>query len=480
MAESGREQIDALFKCANDAAKVIEEHAKAGDFICAISHLDADGIAAAGIVGQLLTRLEAHFRLQIAKQIDETLIEELAKEDARLYIFTDLGSGYLDQMGNYFTKSDVVTLDHHQPVGKVFSRLSHVNPHLQGFDGASEISGAGVAYLTARGLNEKNVDLAVLAVIGALGDMQDRNKQRALQGLNDLIVKDAVSADYLKVETDLILYGRETRPISQALSHTTNPFIPGLSGEEDRCLGFLVNLGIDLKSDDRWRTLTDLTTDEKQKLFSELVKYLISKEASSDIALSLVGAVYTLTNEDRGTPLRDAREYASLLNACGRMGKGGLGVSICMGDRGKAFEEAQGVLSEYRKTLAKYMDWLAGPPRRIQETEVLYVIRGEGVIDEKLLGAVSSMLTGLFKPDKPIIAFTTTEKGDIKVSARGTDLLIARGLNLGLILQRAAEEVSGKGGGHNIAAGAQIPKDHLEDFLKYVSMLVREVVARES
>ena len=275
MAESGRERVDTIFKYANDAARVIEEHAKAGDLICAMSHLDTDGIAAAGIVGQLLTRLEAHFRLRIAKQIDETLIEELAKEEAQLYIFTDFGSGYLDLMEKHFTKGDVVVLDHHQPVEKSFPRLIHVNPHLQGFDGANEISGAGVAYLTAKGLNETNADLAVLAVIGALGDLQDRNKKHALHGLNDSIVKDAVSADYLKVETDLILYGRETRPICQALSHTTNPFIPGLSGEEDKCLGFLVNLGIDLKRDDRWRTLTDLTTDEKQKLFSELVKCFV-------------------------------------------------------------------------------------------------------------------------------------------------------------------------------------------------------------
>lgn len=480
MAESGGKQVDALLKCANDAAKVIEEHAKAGNIIFATSHLDADGIAAAGIVGQMLTRLEAHFRLRIAKQIDETLIEELAKEEAQLYIFTDFGSGYLGLMEKHFTKGDVITLDHHQPVGESFPRLIHVNPHLQGFDGASEISGAGVAYLAAKSLDEKNVDLAVLAVIGALGDMQDRNKKRELQGLNDFIVKDAVSADYLKVENDLILYGRETRPIYQALSHTTNPFIPGLSGEEDRCLGFLVNLGIDLKHDGRWRTLTDLTTDEKQKLFSELVKYLVSKRTSSDIALSLLGAVYTLTHEERWIPLRDAREYASLLNACGRMGKGGLGVSVCMGDRGKALAEAQGVLGEYRRTLAQYMDWLEGPPSRIQETEFIYVISGEGVIDEKILGAVSSILTGLFRSDKPIVAFTNTEEGAIKVSARATDLLVARGLNLGLILKRAAEEVSGKGGGHNIAAGAQIPKDHLEDFLRHVSMSVKEVVAHES
>jgi RecJ-like exonuclease len=61
----------------------------------------------------------------------------------------------------------------------------------------------------------------------------------------------------------IIFYGRETRPVHKAIAYTTSPFIPGLSGEEDECLGFLVNLGIRLKENDRWRSISDLSAEEK-------------------------------------------------------------------------------------------------------------------------------------------------------------------------------------------------------------------------
>jgi len=470
----------ALMEDVGEAGKVIIQHANAGNLILAASHIDADGIAAAGIIGKSLFRLGAYFHIKILKQIDENLLKELSEEEAPLYILTDLGSGYLDIMKNSFPRSDVVVLDHHQTVGEPFPKLTQVNPHLQGFNGASEISGAGVAYLVAKNINEENIDLSPLAIVGALGDLQDKNKKRELHGLNEIIVKDATSSGHLKTESDLIFYGRETRPIHLALSHTTNPFIPGLSGEEDKCLGFLINIGISLKKNEKWRTLTDLSTDEKQKIFSELTAHMIAKGLSSDAALSLIGEVYTLTDEDRWTPLRDGREYASVLNSCGRMDKGGLGVSICMGSRGPTMDEAQGILAEYRRTLAQYMELLTGTPDRIKEMEAIYVVRGEGLIDEKMLGSVSSILTttGLFKSEKPVIAFTMGDDGEIKFSARETQTLVNQGINLGSIMQKTAEKFSGRGGGHDVAAGAQVPKGHEIEFLNQVNSTVKEQMRR--
>ena len=47
-----------------------------------------------------------------------------------------------------------------------------------GLDGATDVSGSGVAYFVAKAMNQKNVDLAPVALVGALGDMQDRYDQR--------------------------------------------------------------------------------------------------------------------------------------------------------------------------------------------------------------------------------------------------------------------------------------------------------------
>jgi RecJ-like exonuclease len=349
-----------------------------------------------------------------------------------------------------------------------------VNPHTHGIDGSRAISGAGVAYLTAKSMDASNVDLAALAVVGALGDMQDKNQRRELNQINYSIVKDAVDSGYMQAETDLILYGRETRPLHKALSYTTNPYIQGLSGEEDKCLGFLVNLGIDLKIKDHWRTINDLSVDEKQKIFSEIAKFLSSKKFSSSVALSLIGMVYTLVKEDRWTPLRDAREYSSLLNACGRMSKSGLGVSIGIGSRGNVLDEAQDILTKYRRKLSECMNWLTTTPRATEELMNIYVIRGTGVIDDLMLSTIASILTtsDFFSKSKPIIALTSTENGMIKVSGRIPTSIVDRGLNLGTILHDASIKFNGVGGGHDVAAGAQLLQGFEDDFIKTVDQLV--------
>jgi len=472
MRNSQTPMADKFFDNVKKAAKTIRENVEKGAFIQVISHLDADGLVSAGVIGKMLLRLDAEFRIQVVKQIDESLVEELSSESP-LTIFSDLGSGYLDLLKEKLSDR-VIILDHHQPIKVPAKNFVHVNPHLQGFDGSKEISGAGVAYLTAKAVDKSNVDLACTAVVGALGDLQDIDKKRKLFGLNDIIVNDAVEAGYLKVDSDMIFYGRETRPIHKALAYTTNPFMPGLSGEEDKCLGFLLNLGVKIKRNDRWITLSDLSVKEKQKLFSGIVKFLATKGFLSDPSLNLVGAVYTLTNEDRWTPLRDAREFSSLLNACGRMDKAGLGVSICMGARGKALDEALEILKLYRQSIAKGINWLLETPGAIQERDNIYIISGK-VIDEKMISPITSILatTRVLKTSKPIVAFAHASNGTVKVSGRAASSLVESGVNLGTIFQEASEKLSGRGGGHDVAAGAQIPSGNEGEFAELVEELVK-------
>ena len=132
-----------------------------------------------------------------------------------------------------------------------------------------------MAYFVAKAVNRANVDLAPIALVGALGDMQDKYEQRSLRSLNKIIVDDAVAAGLLKVEKDLTFFGRETRPIHRTLATTTNPFIPGLSGEEDKALVFLANLNIPIKQGEKWRALRDLNEDEKKRLCSALADHFL-------------------------------------------------------------------------------------------------------------------------------------------------------------------------------------------------------------
>jgi single-stranded-DNA-specific exonuclease len=469
-----KKQIADLMKDASEAADLIRENITRGDVIHVSSHIDADGISAGGIMGNALLRAGGKFRLRLERWMDEKVADRIASEKPPLIIFTDMGSGYLDLLGERLS-GDVIILDHHQPAAELPAGFIQVNPHTYGIDGTRDISGAGVAYFGAKALNEANLDLACLAVVGALGDLQDKNEERKLGGANETIVKDAVKSGCLEVETDLLFFGRETRPIHQALARTTNPFIPGISGEEDKSLAFLVNLGIKPKRRDKWQALRDLSSEEKKKLLSAIADYMVSKGLAGDTALSLVGEVYTLSHEEPWTPLRSAREFSVMLNATGRMDKAGLGAAICMGDRKRCLEDAMATMQEYRRTITKYLSWVTEEPGRLEKMETIYVVRGDGFIDEKVISPVSTILSTSLSLEKPIIAYATISGEDmVKVSARGLEPLIKKGLNLGKILQTASEKFSGRGGGHDVAAGAQIPTKDVEAFLKLVDKLVKE------
>lgn len=470
------EQFKVFTESASQAARLITEKIEKGSLIHVVSHLDADGIAAAGILGKALLRLDANFRIRIQQWVDEKIVGELMSDKPDLAILSDMGSGYLDLLCVGLKGFDAIILDHHQPIGEnSCPTLLQVNPHLQGIDASRDVSGAGVCYFVAKALSNSNVDLAPIAVVGALGDLQDKFEQKSLGGLNRVIVEDAVKAGVLKEEKDLIFFGRETRQIHKALANTTSPFIPGISGEEDKSLAFLASLGIKPKLGDKWRALRDLTEEEKTKLCSALVDYLVSKGYSSN-ALDLIGNVYTLLREEPWTPLRDAREFSVLLNATGRLDRASLGVALCMGDRASALDQAKQTLEEYRRTITKYLSWVMEKPGRIEELDNVYVVRGDNFINEKVVSTISSILsTNLPKPEKPLLAYARVpEEDSVKFSARTLDMMTAKGLDLGEIMRSAAEKFEGRGGGHNIAAGAQVPLENVDAFIKHVNELVKQ------
>ena len=470
-------------KAAAHAANIIKKCVNAGGLIQVVSHLDADGLAAAGVIGTALARLDATFCIRIERWLDEKTLESILAGAPALVIFSDLGSGDLETLNSRLKDKEALVLDHHQPIGEADPTLVHVNPHLFNIDGSRDLSSAGITYLVAKALDKANVDLASVAVVGALGDLQDKYEQRRLGGPNALILEDAEKAGYLETEVDLMFFGRETRPIHKALACTTTPFITGISGEEDKSLAFLASLGITPKIGEKWRALRDLSEDEKKKLFNALADYMVSRGLLDDTTLSLIGSVYILIREEPWTSLRDAREFSVLLNATGRMDKPSLGIAICMGDRGAALEEANAVLEEYRRTITKYLNWLMeSDANRIEELDNIYVVRGEGVIDDKIIGTISSILsTNSAKPEKPIVAYSIVPKENLaKISARTIDLIVRKGLNLGEILRVAAEKCTGKGGGHNIAAGAQVPVDKLDAFIKIVDKQVKDQLGASS
>ncbi len=76
------------------------------------------------------------------------------------------------------------------------------------------------------------------------------------------------------------------------------------------------------------------------------------------------------------------------------------------------------------------------------------------------------------QPQTELWIFDVASKGKVKVSSRGTKYLVSKGLDLSSALKKSAEKFGGNGGGHAVAAGATVPMDKEEEFLKSVDEIV--------
>ena len=465
---------DAFISSLKPAVELFLNHVEKGSRIRIVTHNDADGLTSGGILSVVAHRKGAAFRTSSEKKLDEKLLQSLAEENPGLIVFSDFGSGYTDLIAENLSQ-DVIILDHHLPAEHEAGNIVHVNPMLHGIDGAKEIAASGVCYLFAREVDAGNKDLSCLGLVGALGDQQDKGERKTLTGLNTLIEEDAVKGGFLEKHVGLIFYGYETRPLAKAIAYTTTPYIPGLSGDESACVAFLREIGVPINEGDRLRALADLTDEEKRTLFSALSSHMVSEGCDAGAVHQLIGTIYTFRLEEPSTSLRSGREYGSLLNACGRMDKPGVGFSICLGDRGDAMAEAQETLDLYRRKIGSSLD-LVRENDMVEERDHIYVIRAGDAIDDTVIGVVSGILLsqGILKNPKPIISTAVSEDDQMKVSARGTEELASRGLHMGMVMQKAAEAVGGGGGGHDVAAGAYVPIDKEEEFIAKVNSLVPE------
>ena len=436
-----------------------------------ITHIDADGIASGGIASITLDRLGKRYEIVFEKKITDDTIAMINDSEEDIVWICDLGSAYLSE----FMRPGIIITDHHVPDPKWrrkqtsiddFGDVHHLNPHSYGMSGSYEICGAGMTYLLSKTVDKNNKDLAFLAIVGAVGDLQD-NRESRLIGCNRTILKEAVSDGEVAVTEDIRYYGRDYRPLAQFLQFGSDPPIPGISDNGPGCNAFFSDLNIPLKKGGEQRTWNDLTADEKKKATEDLTSRLPDAEQKK----RLFGEVYTITRFDSCTGLRDVKEFATVLNSCGRYDDAGTGLRICKGDL-TALEDAEKNRADHRKHIATAIAYIR-ENRLLKVRRFVQFFEAGTSVRETVVGIVAGMLlnSGEARRDLPIFAFADADDG-VKVSARATRTLTDRGLDLSFIMKKASEMVGGFGGGHKVAAGATIPKGKEEEFLDIVEDLV--------
>ena len=444
----------------------IQECIKSERAVCVLTHMDCDGITSGSIIAKALFREGARCTVRTSKEFNSSTVESLKNDPRDFYIITDLAGGFAKELDSKLGQNWIV-LDHHQIAEEEHDNQRVINAWKYGIDGGTEVCAGGMAYLASSALDEKNSDLSAIAVVSALGDRQDRGQRKSFTGKNFEIASTAKEQGLVDIDLDLLLVGRETRAVSDALAFTSQPFIEGLTWNRDACLALLNSSGVQLKQGGRWRVPAELTEDEKRAVIESITKFASGKNAT-DIMEELIGYTYTFPREDTKSFLHDGREFSTMLNSCGRISKSGVGMAVCMGDRSKSLHEGEAILKEYRKIIRDLMNRISNERWRTSESGACIMINGDGIVPETMTGTISSLIAGSPKNSGKIVILRTGSEGNtVKFSSRKAFGCKSE-INLSSLMKAGAEKFDGVGGGHDAAAGAKITKDKLDGFLDYL------------
>jgi len=390
------------------AAERVAAQILATDLVEVYAHHDADGIAAAAILCQAMLRAGRRFRLRVRPGIGT---EEIIHPESTL--LCDFGAGLTDLPGT------VMVVDHHVPH---FEGPFHVNPRLAGIDGEQELTASGTAYLVAQALGD-NRDLAGLALLGVFGDGQK------FSGMNREILNEGIANGFIVPDRGFSLPGGS---VHEALKTAVTPYIPGISGDEERIT----------------RILEQAAGEEE--ISYDLLLSLLVLEADEDTAPSVFSRLYGERYRLEREMIGDARSLAAVIDGCGQQGRGGLAAAVCL--------RSPDLVAEAEKVAGTYRARVLAAVRAVQKIDGSGTIYG--VTDAGVASGVADCLANDVKRSAPLAVIA--QNGDCwQISARcptGIDV------DLEALLRGLAAETGGSGGGHRSRAGARIPSDRIGEF----------------
>ena len=437
-----------LEKLCKKATEIILSY-PSGTRIRVISHYDADGITAAAILCKALYRSGFDFHVTLMRNPFDKGLQRLSKEENKLIIFCDMGSGQINTIEKINSKS--IIIDHHQILKeKTSDNVLQINANLCDINGNYEACGATLVLGLAEALDPKNEDLVYLAITGAMGDKQYIG---GIRGYNKTVVDKAIEKKLITEKTEIKLNG-ET--LADALYYSIDPYFSGISGNKKAIAELFDKLG--LKKDVKFE---DLNKEQKKKLQSYLMLTLIKKKCEKNILDTVIRPRYYSDKVDY-----EFERFADLIDSCGKGGERGLGLSVAMGDK-DSFEKALVHEKEHKeKILAELLRLEKEGFKEKNNIRFFYSN------DSSLGGVIGGIAMNFILDREKALLSVVNKDGEIHVSCRGTQYLVKKGLDLGSAMKEASTKIGGHGGGHMIAAGATIDATKEKEFLELVDKII--------
>ncbi len=412
-----------------------------GKNIEVISHFDTDGITSAAIMIQSLKRLDQKFSLKIIKSLNKDFINSLDKE--KIIVFLDLASGNLKDIQERELKK-VYIIDHHEiDSEKVPTNVEIINPELTS---KQKISSSGLTYLFCKKIDERNKEFAKLAVLGMIGDMLDKE----IDELNNGILEES---EILR-KRGLLIYP-STRPLNRVLEFSSNPFIPGVTGNPFGVSELLREAGLGSENG-KYKNLIDLTEPEMERLVTSIVLRNPEKKHKD-----LIGDLFLLKFFGK---LEDAREISAKINACSREGKPEVALGFCI-ENFEYKKKAESIHTKYKQQLISGIKF-AQEQKKINGKGYI-ILNAKDNIKDTMIGTISSIMANSpdYEKGTVIIGMGYDGKEKIKVSERNCG---RSGRNLRELLSNVMESFNGEVGGHHSAAGCVVDIKDEEEFIERI------------
>ncbi len=456
----GRAEIKRFKRGAEEVMSFLKPRLDGKSRIKIIAHSDTDGIASAAILARCFYYYNVPFTVKFGRVPNDKEISKMSEDGHDLFIFLDLGSSQSDAINRYILSKhmDVIVIDHHPGTFIEGPNIAHLNPHIFGLNGATDISASGATFSVVEQLDLRFRPLIGLAIVGAIGDRQDLAS--GFTGVNDTLIKRGVDLGLLSESEGLNLIRRSLIPVVECIRTSTRPYIVGLSSNMATCRSMIDALGIS-----HFNILSGLGSECERILSDAIYARVGSIATNEEFRRTLWGAIYKTNTDDLAGP-KELREYAAILDACGNLKRPEIGFAIAVGDENSQ-ADGLALLNILQEKLLQTMGWIVTNINSFKETSTFrYIYFGE-VVDSALLGEALSLsiASGLLSTELPVIGLSDVANGQIKISARCTQMLTKKGVNLGHVLSKTAPEVGGFGGGHDVAAAARIPRERMDEFI---------------
>ncbi len=152
-----------------------------------IHHDDADGLCSAAITKRALEREEVKVKTFCLEKVYTEVIEDIHSTAGQTIFYVDIGSSHADLISEYNKGRNLtIILDHHDPKPSRDPKVFDLNLENYSFKGETEFSGAICCYLFAKALNEKNLDLSYLALVGSC------EIPEGFMGINSMVLEEAL------------------------------------------------------------------------------------------------------------------------------------------------------------------------------------------------------------------------------------------------------------------------------------------------